>query len=141
MLYCIRILDWAVILMQIGLTHSVSESVTAENTADKVGSGLLPVYATPAMLALMEKCAADCVAPYLEEGKTTVGTKADIEHLSASPLGMQITCKATLSEIDNRRLVFAVEAFDDKGLIGKGTHERFIIDVERFMQKCKAKLD
>ena len=123
------------------MSYSVSEIVSSGNTADKVGSGLLPVYATPSMIALMEKCAANCVADGLEDGKTTVGTKVDIEHISATPLGMKVTCKATLVEIDGRRLVFSVEASDEKGLIGKGTHERFIIDVDRFMQKCKAKLD
>ena len=125
--------------MQIGMSYSCSETVTADNTADRVGSGLLSVYATPSMIALMEKCAATCVANSLDAGKTTVGTKIDIEHVSASPLGMKITCTATLTQIDNRRLVFSVEALDEKGLIGKGTHERFIVDVERFMQKCESK--
>ena len=127
--------------MNAGLKHTVSETVNENNTADKVGSGLLPVYATPSMIALMEKCASECVAPYLEEGKASVGTMLNVKHLSASPIGIKITCNATLTEVDGRRLVFALEAFDEKGLIGEGTHERFVIDTERFMAKCQSKLD
>ena len=127
--------------MNVGLKHTVSELVTSENTADKVGSGLLPVYATPSMIALMEKCASECVAPYLEEGKASVGTMLNVKHVAASPIGIKITCNATLTEVDGRRLVFALEAFDEKGLIGEGTHERFVIDTERFMAKCQSKLD
>nr|MBQ5811171.1 thioesterase family protein [Clostridia bacterium] len=127
--------------MNVGLKHTVCEVVTSENTADKVGSGLLPVYATPSMIALMEKCASECVAPYLEEGKASVGTMLNIKHTAASPIGIKITCNATLTEIDGRRLVFALEAFDEKGPIGEGTHERFVIDTERFMAKCQSKLD
>ncbi len=126
--------------MNAGLKHTVTEIVNENNTADKVGSGLLPVYATPSMIALMEKCASECVSPYLEEGKASVGTMLNVKHLSASPIGMKITCNATLTEVDGRRLVFALEAFDEKGLIGEGTHERFVIDTERFMAKCQSKL-
>ena len=127
--------------MTVGLRHTVTETVTKDNTADKVGSGLLPVYATPSMIALMERCASECVAPYLEEGKASVGTMLNIKHVAASPIGIKITCNATLTEIDGRRLVFALEAFDEKGLIGEGTHERFVIDTERFMAKCQSKLE
>ena len=127
--------------MNVGLTHTVTEIVTADKTAEKVGSGLLPVYATPAMIALMEKCASECVAPYIEEGKSSVGTMLNVKHLAASPLGIKITCTATLTEVDGRRLVFSLEASDEKGPIGEGTHERFVIDVERFMAKCNSKLD
>lgn len=127
--------------MEIGMKHTVTEVVTAEKSAEQVGSGLLPVYATPAMIALMEKCASECVAPYIEEGKSSVGTMLNIKHLSASPIGMQITCTATLTEVDGRRLVFSLEASDEKGPIGEGTHERFIIDIDRFMAKCQSKLN
>lgn len=126
--------------MEVGMQHSISETVDGQNTAAAVGSGLLPVYATPAMVALMERSAAECVAPCLEAGKTSVGTHLDIRHVSASPVGIRITCTATLTEIDGRRLVFRVEASDAKGLIGEGTHERFIVDSERFMAKCQSKL-
>ena len=127
--------------MENGMKHTITEVVTAEKRAEQVGSGLLPVYATPAMIALMEKCASECIAPYIEEGKSSVGTMLNIKHLSASPIGMQITCTATLTEVDGRRLVFSLEASDEKGPIGEGTHERFIIDIDRFMAKCQSKLN
>ena len=127
--------------MNVGLKHTIKETVTPEKTAATVGSGLLPVYATPAMIALMEKCASECVAPYIEEDKSSVGTMLNVKHLAASPVGIEITCTATLTEVDGRRLVFSLEASDEKGPIGEGTHERFVIDVERFMAKCNSKLD
>ena len=127
--------------METGLKHTIKETVTQDKTAANVGSGLLPVYATPAMIALMEKCASECVMPYIEEGKSSVGTMLNVKHLSASPIGIEITCTATLTEIDNRRLVFSLEVADEKGPIGEGVHERFIIDVERFMAKCNSKLE
>ena len=126
--------------MKVGMQHTVIETVTNEKSAAQVGSGLLPVYATPAMIALMEKCASECVAPFIEEGKSSVGTMLNVKHLAASPIGIQISCTATLTEIDGRRLVFSLVASDEKGPIGEGTHERFIIDVERFMAKCQSKL-
>lgn len=127
--------------MKTGIKNTITEIVTHDKTAETVGSGLLPVYATPAMIALMEKCAAECVAPYIEDGKSSVGAMLNVKHLSASPVGIEITCTATLTEIDGRRLVFFIEAFDEKGPIGEGLHERFIIDVDRFMSKCNSKLD
>ena len=127
--------------MEVGMTHTITEVVTEEKTAAKVGSGLLPVYATPAMIALMEKCASECVAPYIEEGKSSVGTMLQVKHLAASPIGITITCTATLTEIDGRRLGFTLAVSDEKGPIGEGTHERFVIDIDRFMAKCQSKLD
>lgn len=125
--------------MNLGIRYEIAEFVSEQNTASSYGSGLLPVYATPAMIALMEKCACACVAPYLENGTTTVGTGINVRHVSASPLGMKITCTATLIEADGRKLTFKVEANDESGLIGEGTHERFIIHTERFMAKCQSK--
>lgn len=127
--------------MEVGMKHTVKEIVTMEKTAAQVGSGLLPVYATPAMIALMEKCASECVAPFIEEGKSSVGTMLNVKHLAASPVGIEITCTATVTEIDGRRIAFSLEASDATGPIGEGTHERFIIDIERFMAKCNAKLN
>ena len=126
--------------MEIGMKHTETEIVTESNTAATVGSGLLPVYATPEMIALMEKFASACVSPALEAGKTSVGKMLNVKHVSASPVGMHITCTATLTEVDGRRLVFRVEASDEAGLIGEGTHERFVVDSERFLAKCQAKL-
>lgn len=127
--------------MEVGMKHTITEIVTIEKTAENVGSGLLPVYATPAMIALMEKCASECVAPYIEEGKSSVGTSLQVKHLAASPVGITITCTATLTEIDGRRLAFSLAVSDEKGPIGEGTHERFVIDIDRFMAKCQSKLD
>ena len=126
---------------EIGIKGELTETVTEEKTAAAVGSGDLRVYATPAMAALMEKTAMLSVAETLESGKTTVGTKLDIEHSSASPVGAVITCRSELIKAEGRRLVFVVTASDNAGEIGKGTHERFIVDAERFFDKTSAKLE
>ncbi|ADW18537.1 Thioesterase superfamily [Desulfobulbus propionicus DSM 2032] len=109
--------------------------VTFEETAAKYGSGLVEVYATPAMVALMEKTCLKSVLPYLPEGFGTVGIKVDISHGKATPVGMKVTCESTLVEVDRRRLVFELLAYDEKGEIGRGRHERFIIDPKKFMEK------
>lgn len=114
--------------------------VDQSNTAKTMGSGSLEVYATPALCALMEKAACNCIEGCLEEGKTTIGTKLDISHLAATPIGMTVTCTARLIEIDNRRLLFEVTASDGVDTIGKGTHERFIVDAVKFMGKASSKL-
>ncbi len=115
-------------------------TVTESNTAEALGSGSLAVLATPAMIALMEKTSRLSVAQFLEEGQSTVGTLVNVKHLSASPIGMKVTCSTELVEIDRRRLVFHVECSDEKGIIGEGEHERFIIDEKKFMDKAAAKL-
>ncbi len=114
--------------------------VNESNTAEALGSGSLAVLATPSMIALMEKTARLSVDPFLEEGQSTVGTLVNVKHLSATPVGMKVTCNTELVEIDRRRLVFHVECSDEKGLIGEGDHERFVIDAEKFMSKASAKL-
>ena len=114
--------------------------VTKELCADAWGSGGLPVYATPAMIALMENTAWASVEPCMEEGRSTVGTKLDVSHLSASPVGARITCESELIEAEGRRLVFRVKASDDAGLIGEGLHERFIRNEDKFMARTEAKL-
>lgn len=126
--------------MEKGIKGQGEIIVTEENTAQALGSGSLAVLATPAMVALMEKTARLSVAPYLEEGQSTVGTLVNVKHLAASPVGMAITCRTELIDIDRRRLVFHVECSDEAGLIGEGIHERFIIDEEKFMAKASAKL-
>lgn len=125
--------------MQTGIRGAAEEIVTEKNTAASVGSGLLPVYATPAMIALIENAACSCIAPYLEEGQGSVGTSLNIEHVSSTPVGMKVRAEVELTEIDRRRLVFKAQVFDEAGLIGKGTHERFLIDNEKFMKKTQAK--
>ena len=126
-------------MLQIGINTTIQERVTEEKTAAVVGSGALLVYATPAMITLMEKASAQLVAPYLSDGEGTVGINVNIKHISATPVGMSITCNSELIEIDKKRLVFKVEAFDEKGIIGEGTHERFIINNDRFMEKVNNK--
>lgn len=125
--------------MEIGLKHRTEITVTENDTAIAHGSGSLKVLATPAMAALMENTAMNCVASYLGEGETTVGTLLDIKHLSATPVGCAVSCECELTEIDGRRLVFKVTASDNKGIIGEGTHERFIVLAEKFMSKTRSK--
>ena len=115
--------------------------VTKENTAKAMGSGTLEVFATPAMIALMEKTAYESVAPELEEGSGTVGTALNVKHVAASPVGMKITCESELVKVDGRALTFSVKAYDEKALIGEGEHERFIIYNEKFQAKADAKLE
>lgn len=126
--------------MEIGIIGQEELIVNEMNTAEALGSGSLAVFATPAMIALMEKTARLSVAPFLEDGQSTVGTLVNVKHLSASPVGMKITCRTELKEIDRRRLVFHVECSDEAGIIGEGEHERFIIDEAKFMAKTEAKL-
>ena len=125
--------------MEIGIKGRQEVMVTEENSAKTVGSGLLPVFATPAMIALIENTAWQSVAEYLEEGQGTVGTKLDVAHTAATPLGMKVWCESELTDIDRRRLVFTVKVFDEKGQVGEGTHERFIINNEKFLAKAEAK--
>lgn len=125
--------------MEIGKMASLQEVVTADKTAKAMGSGSLEVYATPAMIALMEKAACACVAEDLASGQSTVGTMVDIAHKSATPVGMEVTCEAKLVARVDRRLEFNVVARDEAGVIGEGRHERFVIDVERFMGKTQGK--
>ena len=118
--------------LKAGIKGKNETTVTEELCANAWGSGGLPVYATPAMIALMENTAWASVEPCMEEGRSTVGTKLDVSHMSASPVGARITCESELVEVDGRRLVFKVSASDDAGLIGEGMHERFIINTEKF---------
>lgn len=126
--------------LKTGIRNSSAITVTEDMTAASAGSGGQPVYSTPHMIALMENTAWASVEPFMDEGRTTVGTHLDISHLSASPVGAHITCESELIELDGRRLVFKVSAVDDAGLIGEGTHERFIINIEKFMARTGAKL-
>ena len=125
--------------LKAGITGTAETVADKSNTAAAVGSGILQVFATPMMIALMEKAACDGVAPYLEEGEGTVGINVNITHESATPVGMKVTAHAELTEVDGRRLVFKVEAFDEAGRIGGGMHERFIIKNEKFQAKTDAK--
>ncbi|MBF7082706.1 thioesterase family protein [Desulfallas sp. Bu1-1] len=123
----------------VGLRGIAREEVTASNTAVAYGSGNINVFATPAMVGLMEKAALGSVDPLLPEGYTTVGIRVDVEHIAATPVGGRVETRSELTEIDGRRLVFKVEAYDDRELVGRGTHERFIVATEKFLQKVAGK--
>ena len=126
-------------MIKVGITGEAKDQVTENNIAKTLRSGELKVYATPAMVALMEEAAYKSVQDELEEGKGTVGTEMNVKHLASTPIGMEVTAKAELIEVDRRRLVFKVEAFDERGKIGEGIHERFIIDNEKFQEKTDNK--
>jgi predicted thioesterase len=125
--------------IRVGMTATVTDTVCEKNTAETVGSGSLKVFATPAMVALMEKAACEAVQEGLDEGSTTVGTLVNVEHISATPLNMSVNVTATVTEVDGRKISFSVEAFDEAGLIGRGTHERFVVFSEKFMAKTESK--
>jgi predicted thioesterase len=122
-----------------GLTGEKTETVTRDNTAESWGSGGLPVYATPAMIALMEGAAVAAADKLLPSGWSTVGTALEVKHLSATPPGVEVRAAAELLEIKGRRLRFKVEAFDRTGKIGEGWHDRFIIENEKFLKKTSEK--
>ncbi len=123
----------------LGAEGHASCTVTTENTASFMGSGSLDVFATPAMSALMEKAAVEAVRPFLEDDETTVGTEISISHSSASPLGMNITADAKVTEISGREITFLVSASDECGAIGQGRHKRFVVYGNRFMEKAMNK--
>lgn len=122
-------------MLETGLKHTSSLTVTEALTAKAMGSGDLPVLATPAMMALMENAAMTAVAPELPEGSTTVGGHIESSHLKPTPVGAEVKAEATLTKVDGRKLYFTVKAMQGDTVIGEGTHLRFIIDREKFMSK------
>jgi predicted thioesterase len=126
-------------MIETGIKGHKEQIVTPEMSAARVGSGLVDVFATPMLVALVEQTCYESVLPHLEEGQGTVGTLVNVSHLSATPIGKRVWCESELTEVDRRRLVFSVKAYDEAGLIGEGTHERFVIDTARFMQKLEEK--
>ena len=126
-------------MLEKGIKGTGRQVVTEKLTAKEMGSGELAVYATPAMIALMEETAYKSVTAELEDGMGTVGTLMNLKHVSASPVWGEITCETELTEVDGRRLVFTVKAYDTKGLIGEGVHERFVIVNEKFQAKTDSK--
>ncbi|MCC5931561.1 MAG: thioesterase family protein [Cyclobacteriaceae bacterium] len=121
-----------------GLTHQKEELVTFEKTAAAVGSGLVEVYATPAMIAFMENTSSEMVVKYLPEGDNTVGSEVNITHVKPTAVGKKVYCESTITQIEGRKISFKVRAWDEQGEIGHGTHTRFIINTERFMNKVMA---
>ncbi len=128
-------------MLEIGIRGEAEVMVTEENTAGNLGSGDLRVFATPAMIALIEKAAYTSVLPELEEGQGTVGTLVNVRHLAATPVGMKVTAKSELIGIDGRTLTFHVEAYDEAGMIGEGMHERVIIWNGKFQAKADSKTE
>ena len=126
--------------MNTGIKGEKKFTVTKEQLACNVGSGLVSVFATPMMMALMEGAAAQCLAQFLEEGKTSVGGNISSSHVSATPVGMEVRAVATVTEVDGKKVKFAIEAYDEAGLIGKGDHLRIIVTRDRFLQGAADKL-
>lgn len=127
-------------MLQPGLSLDLTFSVTPDLTAKTVGSGTLDVLATPIMIARMEQAAWTAVAPHLADGEGTVGTLMNVQHLSPTPVGIDVTCRAELVQVEGRRLVFQVSAWDARGPVGQGSHERAVIQNERFVEKAQKKL-
>ena len=126
-------------MIETGIKGHREQIVTPEMSAARVGSGLVDVFATPMLVALVEQTCYESVLPHLDEGQGTVGTLVNVSHVSATPIGMRVWCDSELTDVDRRRLVFTIKAYDDAGLIGEGTHERFVIDTANFIDKLKAK--
>ena len=124
----------------VGLKGRAESVVTEHNTAAAVGSGLVPVFATPFMIAIMENAAVNALLPHLAKDEGSVGTHLDVSHDAATPIGMKVWAEAEVLAVEGKKITFSVAAFDEAGPIGKGTHERFIIKPERFLAKTEAKL-
>ena len=123
----------------VGAKGRVDGIVTDQLTAAAVGSGSVEVFATPYMVAAMENAACEAIRPYYGEGENSVGTKLEISHDAATPVGMKYWAEAEVVEVDRRQVVLKVTAYDETGVIGSGTHERFIIQMEKFLAKAEAK--
>ena len=124
----------------VGMKAQVSTLVEREDTALEVGSGSLLVYATPCMVALMEGAACEAIVEALPEGKTSVGTALQINHLAGTPVGLEVYAEAEVTEVDGNTITFRVAAFDETGKIGEGTHKRTIVTSQRFLEKVYTKL-
>lgn len=126
-------------MLEIGLKGREQVIVSLSKSAKEMGSGSLDVFATPALVALMEAASVNCVAGHLEQGKTTVGMSIDVKHTSPTPLGMTAGAESELAEIDGKRLVFKITAYDNAGVIGTAVHERMIVDGAKLTEKANAK--
>ena len=125
--------------IEIGLKGRAETVVNEANTAAAMGSGLVPVFATPAMIALMEQAAASSLTPFLEEGQGSVGVHLDVSHDSATPIGLKVWAESEVIAVEGRQITFSVTAYDEAGLIGRGTHKRACIKVGRFLEKAEQK--
>jgi len=125
--------------LHVGMTGRIDLTVGEKDTAIAFGSGGVRVFATPMMIGMMEGAALKAVDPHLSPGLATVGTHLDVKHLAATPVGMKVYASAELIAIDGKKLTFKIEAYDEQEKIGEGTHQRFVIPLERFIQKARAK--
>lgn len=125
--------------IEIGMKGRAETLVAPDNTAQAAGSGLLPVFATPWMAALMENAAVQAVQGALSPEEGTVGTRLDVTHDAATPVGMKVWAEAEVTAVEGKKITLSVKAFDEKGPIGGGVHERFVITVDRFLAKAEAK--
>ena len=124
----------------VGMKATVESYVEREDTAKEVGSGSLLVYATPCMVALMEGAACEAIADALKETETTVGTMLNIEHISATPVGLEVRAEAEVTAVEGKVITFSIKAFDEAGEIGHGTHKRVIVNSQRFLDRAYAKI-
>lgn len=124
----------------VGMRGEAFSFVEREDTAKEVGSGSLLVYATPCMVALMESAACDAIKDALGEDKSSVGTELNISHLSATPVGLEVRAEAVVTAVEGSAITFQVTAFDESGKIGEGTHKRFVVNAQRFLDKAYGKL-
>lgn len=124
----------------VGMKAEVGTLVEREDTAKEVGSGSLLVYATPCMVALMEGAACEAIEEAMDDTKTTVGTALSIEHISATPVGMDVRAEAVVTAVDGKVITFEIHAFDEAGEIGRGTHKRVIVPTQKFLEKAYNKL-
>ena len=125
--------------LQPGLNAEIEITVTETETAAHLGSGLVPVYATPALVALMENAAVRALEDHLPTGQTTVGGQIDVHHLAATPVGMKVRARAELLEVSGRKFTFHIQAWDEVEQIGEASHVRFLIDTDKFMAKVGEK--
>ena len=124
----------------VGMKGEAETTAEREDTAQEVGSGDLLVYATPCMVALMEGAACNAIEDALDEGQTTVGTMLNIEHISATPVGLEVRAEAEVTEVNGKVITFCVKAFDEAGEIGHGTHQRVMVNAQKFLDRAYAKL-
>ncbi|MEJ5225978.1 MAG: thioesterase family protein [Anaerolineales bacterium] len=122
-----------------GLSAELTHTVTEADTAAQWGSGLVPVFSTPALVGLMESCAVRALQGHLPEGQTTVGGRIDVRHLAATPVSMRVRARAELTAVEGRKLIFHIEAWDEQEKVGEALHERYIIDAEKFVARARAK--
>ena len=126
--------------LKVGMKGTMETTVTDDKTARHLGSGGLKTYATPAMVSLLEGAAVAAIDPHLPEGYASVGVDLNIQHLAATPLGKSVRAEAEVTEIDRRRVVFTVTAWDEHEKIGEGIHARFVIDVDKFQKRLQDKV-